>query len=495
MTTYAPPRLTYQDDAATLYLGDCIDVMGADVNGYPGALGYAARLIPDSSIDSIVTDPPYGLGFMGRAWDALPPGLPWAVECLRVLKPGGHLLAFGGTRTWHRLAVAVEDAGFELRDSIAWLYGSGFPKSRNVTDDMGAYLAGDPLPAREIDPRVYRVTAAIRDARDARGLSNRDLDGLFGTNGMSGHWTSKTSQPMVPSVRQWEILREILHVDDPALDALVAVLGSQERTDEWGNTPEGEFLGALRNDPQAAGARGWGTALKPGFEPCVVGRKPLAAPTVALNVRTWGTGAINIEGCRIGSAGGARLEPGAGGFDAGTVNALGGHLNSARSPKVDGLGRWPSNVIVDTDTAQELDAQSGVLTSGANLTSRGADGARAAYGTFAGQSAIDPARGAESGGASRFFYVAKAGSAERPKVDGEGHPTVKPLALMRWLIRLVTPPGGVVLEPFLGSGTTVEAGIIEGFHVIGIERDPTYMELVRARIGKPIQPDLFGGLA
>ena len=283
-----PPRVVH---------GDCLEMM---------------KMLPDSSVDSIVTDPPYGLGFMGKAWDALPPGEEWAAECLRVLKPGGHLLAFGGSRTWHRLAVAVEDAGFEIRDSIAWMHSEGFPKHR--------------------------------------------------------------------------------------------------------------------------------ATLKPAFEPVVMGRKPFRG-SLAANEAEHGTGALNIDGCRIG-----------GNIDemrrrSGTAATPGGDTSSFRAHNAGGgiwepalAGRWPANVALDDATAADV------------------------------------------GASARFFYVAKATKKERPAVDGVAHPTVKPLALMRWLVKLVTPSGGTVLDPFAGSGTTVEACILEGFHCIAIEREAEYLPLIQARI-------------
>ncbi len=392
----------YADDMATLYHGDCLDVL-AD--------------LPDCSIDAVVTDPPYGLRFMGAAWDgadivsatrtrqaqaAMPDdgkaganggyrsasteagrydlsanasfGLwcqEWASECLRVLKPGGHMVSFGGSRTWHRLAVGIEDAGFEVRDSIAWLYGSGFPKSLNVAKAI------------------------------ASGGRPEDMD-------------SKVT--LTPDAQPWQ---------------------------------------------------GWGTALKPSFEPIVVARKPLAG-TVAGNVLQHGTGALNIGACRVGD------EPREAGPN---------------------TGRWPTNVLLDESQAEVLDAQSGTLTSGTMRA--GTERQPRAGGTIYGSDArtFTPADTyGDRGGASRFFptfrYEAKAPSSERPSVDGVTHPTVKPLDLMRWLVRLITPPGGTVLEPFAGSGTTLEAALIEGFACIGIEREADYLPLILSRITKSLEQTL-----
>ena len=420
----------------TVVVADCIEHM---------------RSMDEHSVDAVVCDPPYGLEFMGKDWDKLGAtneeaadspgwraghggagaasatnGVPfggagqrvrygtssasmqtwheqWATECLRVLKPGGHLLAFGGTRTYHRLAAGIEDAGFEIRDCLAWMYGSGFPKSHN-------------------------------------------LDG------------------------------------------------------EWD---------------------GWGTALKPAFEPVVVARKPLVG-TVAANVLLHGTGALNIDGCRVANTAEDRVANTAE-DRAASEAAMSGERMWRRAGQEGaatfgtGLqegpqampeqGRWPANVVLDEEAAGLLDEQTGELTSGANPSRRGSDKLRDAYGDFKGQEECSPARGADSGGASRFFYCAKASSAERNAgLDGfeerargnlnqgmqnmgkrtthfrNAHPTVKPVELMRWLIRLVTPPGGLVLDPFTGSGTTGVAAHLEGVEFLGIEREAEYAEIARARI-------------
>lgn len=384
----------YEDAGATLYHGDCIEVM---------------RLLPDESVHAILTDPPYGLGFMGKEWDDLPPGLPWAVECLRVLKPGGHMLAFGGSRTWHRLAVAVEDAGFEIRDSIAWLYGSGFPKSMDVS--------------KAIDKAA-------------------------------GHWRGKAGE---------------LKTGNEAMSG-----GNYERTGK------GRPITV-----SAAAAAGWGTALKPSFEPIVVGRKPFKG-TVADNFIKHGTGAINVDGCRVGD-----MERTFGGPETRRDQSQSIGAFAGDRVTVTVTGRWPTNVLLEESQAEALDGQTGVSTSrvGKPRSAAAGDG----WGMTATGAEYD-----DAGGASRFFptfhYEAKAPGAERPDVDGTQHPTVKPLELMRWLVRLVTPAGGTVLEPFAGSGTTIEAALIEGFNVIAIERDETYLPLIMQRITKPLQQSLFGDI-
>lgn len=500
----------YQDESVTIHHGDCIEVLAE---------------LPDNSVHAVVTDPPYGLEFMGKDWDApwkaagaviKDPaterggfqdgngGNPysrsrieygrggdasvgfqtwcqqWATECLRVLKPGGHILAFGGTRMWHRLAAAVEDAGFEIRDSMAWLYGSGFPKSRDVSDAMTRYMQGErPVPgeAAAVRPGLYEVTGYLRDARDRAGWTNRQIDELFGTNGMAGHWTSQASQPACPSVRQWAELKQALGFGDE-MDELVEQLAATERPEDWGQGAgdDGKFLDTLHKNGDFKPMGGWGTALKPAFEPIVVGRKPFRG-SVSANVLGNGTGAINIDGCRVGTGGQLKWD---------TPRDMGYHggTDSAGKATANDSGRWPTNVLLDESQAAELDRQSG------HTTSRRSELTSTPGGIYGGGKGLPSHTGVygfdDAGGASRFFptfrYTAKASSAERPKLDGQGHPTVKPLELMRWLVRLVTPPDGTVLEPFAGSGTTVEACLREGKRCIAIERDDTYLQLIVNRI-------------
>ena len=336
MSTY------YQDANTTILHGDCIETM---------------RGMPENSVDSIVTDPPYGLGFMGKKWDDLPPGKEWAEQCLRVLKPGGHILAFGGTRTWHRLAVAIEDAGFEMRDSLAWLYGSGFPKHR--------------------------------------------------------------------------------------------------------------------------------AALKPAFEPVVMARKPFKGSLTA-NEAIHGTGALNIGATRIPGSVPSVPQPVYGVKVDGVTNFGSGEGRNGQMSQAVG-GRWPANVLLDEHTAELLDEQSGNrpgFSTQRDLTAnRNDDGL--IYGRGLGVQSAGVREGYnDSGGASRFFYCAKASKSERPTVDGVAHATVKPLKLMRYLVRMVTPLGGTVLDPFAGSGTTIEAALIEGFNPIGIEQEAEYLPLIQHRINR-----------
>lgn len=474
--------------SVTLHVGDCREAIAS---------------MPDASVDSIVTDPPYELGFMGKSWDSS--GIAydaamWA-ECLRVLKPGGHLLAFGGTRTYHRMTVAIEDAGFEIRDSIHWIYGSGFPKSLDVSKAIDKVRSEDREP-------VDAVRRWLNERRLEAGYSHDAVNKHFGHasngGGSSSAWMTNPTSKSLPTWDQWRALKSLFGFGDE-MDAEVwrlngnkgkpgqafqsrEVLETRDVQDirnghgrTYGSAMfAGEDTGKIEHKitapatPEAAAWSGWGTALKPAHEPIVVARKPLVG-TVAANVLAHGTGALNIDGCRVGDGGQLKWEQPRdmgyhGGSDAGSVPAT-------SSP----VGRWPANVIFDEDAAAELDAQSGI--SASKRADRGAGkGETGTFGVY-GDNAERVRGHDDSGGASRFFYCAKAGAKERPVgPDGTKHATVKPLALMRWLVRLVTPPGGTVLDPFAGSGTTLEAAILEGFDAVGIERDPAHADLCAVRV-------------
>lgn len=434
--------------------GDCVEVM---------------RGMPENSVDAIVADPPYGLGFMGKEWDTfdksqfgragsegendlkvkknfriLPRiaqgkalyefGFAWATEALRVLKPGGYLLSFGGTRTYHRMACAVEDAGFEIRDMIDYLYGSGFPKSHDIS--------------KAIDKAAGVKRKSLGRNPNSRERCGKD-NSLYepGTVGKTAYLTTSAT----PEAQQWS---------------------------------------------------GWGTALKPAHEPIVLARKPLSEKTVAANVLKWGTGGVNVDGCRIGSE-----EITQHGRRDSENRAMAGR-NYAESAGRAWQGRWPANVVLDEEAGKMLDEQSGELKSGkpAGLKTGGQGNA---FGYFKGD--IPVTGFGDSGGASRFFYCAKSSRSEREAglrgvipchkcggLDTETHidektgksvacirnphPTVKPLSLMRWLCRLITPPGGLILDPFAGSGSTGCAVVLEGFRIIIIEKDPHDCEIARARI-------------
>lgn len=316
-------------------------------------------------------------GFMGKSWDGDVPSVDIWAECLRVLKPGGHLLAFAGTRTQHRMAVRIEDAGFEIRDMIAWVYGSGFPKSLDVSKAIDKAAGVE----REVVGSKLGRPGMAKDGR------NQSFDSSVNTYGGGGILSTDITAPATDAARQWQ---------------------------------------------------GWGTALKPSLEPLTVARKPLIG-TVAANVLAHGTGALNIDGCRVGepfvSSGGAAGFSAAKGWN---ENSMGEH-----EPK-EVPGRWPANLIHDGSEPADL-----------------------------------------LGEAARFFYCAKASKKDRD--EGNVHPTVKPTDLMRYLCRLVTPPGGVVLDPFMGSGSTGKAAMLEGFRFIGIEREAEYVEIARARILSAMQ--------
>lgn len=372
-----------------LLLGDCRDML---------------RTLDDDSIDAIVTDPPYGLAFMGKRWDYDVPSVEIWQECLRVLKPGGHLLAFAGTRTQHRMCVRIEDAGFEIRDMIAWVYGSGFPKSHNVSCAIDK-AHGHPNRGRAI-PTASTYQAS--DIEQKNKLTSNPVEA----------YDAKTD-----AARQW---------------------------------------------------KGWGTALKPALEPITVARKPLVG-TVAENVTTWGTGAINVDGCRVACTDKTKFpKPGYSRHASDSTYQFAGDPRfTTKGDDANPSGRWPANLIHD--------------------------GSDEVVGLFPGNE-------------GRFFYCPKASKRDRDegldlpeatpgektnRTDGSAginpyagsraptrnvHPTVKPTDLMRYLVRLVTPPQGVVLDPFMGSGSTGKAAVLEGFRFVGIEREERYLDIARARI-------------
>lgn len=441
----------------------------------------------DASFDSIVTDPPYELGFMGKGWDST--GIAYDVEvwreCLRVLKPGGYLLAFGGSRTWHRLAAAIEDAGFEIRDSIAWLYGSGFPKSMDVSKAIDK-SGGNAHLARPI-------AAAIRAARIAHGWTIGRADAEFcGGSTLYSWYEGRPKGIQTPTPKTFALMVEAWPELAPYAAAVAEVereiTGSHKSGISVGDSgPSGSGEGKERRDIPATDAakawEGWGTALKPAFEPIVVGRKPLAG-TVAANVLEHGTGALNIAAARVGVESLPAVRRGM--SKLGTFEGADGNETGER------VGRWPTNVALDPSQANLLDAQSGLSRSRIGKPRGAASGA--GWGMTATGAEYD-----DEGGASRFFptfrYEAKAPSSERPEVDGTVHATVKPLELMRWLIRLVTRRGGRVLDLYAGSGTTGEAALLEGMEVDLIEMEDDHIPLILARVRKPLQPSLFGDAA
>ena len=668
----------FQDDLVTVYAGDCLDIL---------------KELPDNSVDSVVTDPPYGLEFMGKDWDApwanyanitpgndspharknsvnfvgspnptcrscgglrslntegsggrtkcrcASPDFPnyrlkamaafqawcqlWAAECLRVLKPGGHMLAFGGTRTSHRLACAIEDAGFEIRDSIAWLYGSGFPKSLNVALAIdkaagateargeGINVAGVSQSAKfgtavsaaagNLKPAYTdAVTAdaqkwqgwgtALKPAHEPIVVARKPLGGSVDVRGrvenelrrrgVEGEirWSAKpVSDAARPSPSMSSLSTDPQSTVEASADPVAAseikkrgtqtendsgrrrepgpkqtptesgttekrptkdsATPSSPRTDQTapaaGKAKESSLPSTTSTEAAARTERpstgtstpnsadsgspldtesfaGTATGLTGSQAHVLISRNPdgtfnwpdglpervAAGSTVAANVLAHGTGALNVDGCRIEGidpANAKRLGR-VYGDDESTNFGDSAPMGQVTVARVGGnaAGRWPANVVLDPAAAAELDRQSAGLHS-AGFAQTGGDTRNGDASMFGIGNATDSqVRFGDTGGASRFFYVAKAGSSERPRDNDTAHPTVKPLDLMRWLVRLVTPPGGVVLDPFLGSGTTAEACIVEGFRCIGIERETDYLPLIVRRLTKPIQPDLFG---
>lgn len=420
------------DGRVALHCGDCREVLKA---------------FADDSHDSCVTDPPYALvsvvqrfgnsprsettenvanpygrtgrGFMGQKWDtgetAFDPAF-WA-QVLRVLKPGAHLVAFGGTRSYHRLACAIEDAGFEIRDQCAWVYGTGFPKSHDVSKGIDKAAGAE----REV---VGHVRAGIARA-------SREGGEIVGGTAMEALKQAPVTLPATDAARQWE---------------------------------------------------GWGTALKPAWEPICLARKPLSEKTVAANVLRWGTGAINVDGCRVGTtkdvpASASKTPNNI--YGAGMTSLTGGTKSSGFDPNV---GRFPANLC--HDGSDEVLAAFPETTSGSRKAGE--------HNYFAGngiyrESKVGPmpAIVGDSGSAARFFYSAKADADDRL---GSKHPTVKPLDCIQYFVRLVTPPGGTVLEPFAGTGTTGEAAWREGFSAVLIERESAYQADIRNRMAHVLAP-------
>lgn len=415
-------------DKNKIITGDCLDVM---------------KDIPENSVDAIITDPPYGLSFMGKKWDYDVPSVEIWQECLRVLKPGGYLLAFAGTRTQHRMAVRIEDAGFEIRDMIAWVYGSGFPKSLNIGK------AVDKIRGNE-----RKIVGEIRAGKTAMGQN-------------SG-WNDHANR---------------------------TVIDSTKGTSEW---------------------EGWGTALKPALEPITVARKPLSEKSVAENVLRWGTGGINIDGSRVSHSEEVKTtNRQKNNGDTWNSENTGLRNNPGDIASASPLGRFPANLIHDgSDDVVGLFPKAGKGSGGKPYNYAGKEYDNKKTSMFNGDKPQAPSNFNDSGSASRFFYCAKASKSERdrglqdmeekkwvqwqtgngasgkPSSISEGrnttyrnfHPTVKPVALMEYLVKLVSREGVLVLDPFTGSGSTGIACKNLGREFIGIELDPEYCKIAKKRI-------------
>jgi len=374
-------------DLAT-YHGDCLTVL---------------RGFPKNRFDSIVTDPPYGLKFMGRKWDYKVPSVEIWQECLRVLKPGGYLLSFAGTRTQHRMAVNIEDAGFEIRDMIAWVYGSGFPKSLDVGKAIDKAAGAE------------NIVGYIPDRWTGKGNTLN-----FATDRPQAQ--SKITEPATEAAKQWD---------------------------------------------------GFGTALKPALEPITLARKPLVG-TVAANVLKFGTGGLNIDGCRVPSGedklDGGRVSTKTEGWDRPwkhNENAIADCKARGKEAvaKAESLGRWPANLIHDgSEEVLAVFPQTKSPPTHQRHTDAPGKVFKGIRDKYAGETALNYG---DSGSAARFFYCAKA--SKRDRGPDNKHPTVKPISLMRYLCRLITPPNGTILDPFMGSGSTGKTALLEGFGFYGIE--------------------------
>ena len=505
----------------TIIHGDCLEEL---------------KKLDDSSVDAVITDPPYGLsntkpaqvadvlkawvtgdtvsvpakrgGFMGADWDSfVPPPAVWA-ECMRVLKPGGHMAVFAGARTQDLMGLSIRLAGFEIRDTLGWIYGSGFPKSMDVSKAI------DKRRDEDLEPQA-RVAKWLVDRMAEKGMTRKNISDHFNAANVAQQWTTYWTdgavKPRVPKWDQWQELKRLLEFSDE-MDAEVWRLNGRKGTpgeawekrevtgmhkqpsgvNEWAANYRGsKRAGAKerRDIPASDAAKqwdGWGTALKPAIEPIILARKPLVG-TVANNVLAHGVGGLNIDACRVGASGG--------GTRCNNRDATGkclGHKGGSAWDTFHGDessgGRFPANVLLDEHAAEEMDKQSGVTKStGGDATH---DRTPAYDGGWNNPGSNVGGLG-DTGGASRFFpvfkYQAKAPKRERPVIVREDgtkvqHPTVKPLKLMEWLVTLITPEGGTVLDPFAGTGTTLQAATNKGFNPIGIEADADYIQLINKRL-------------
>ena len=467
--------------------------------------------LPDNSVHAVVTDPPYGLAFMGKSWDDFTSKeyqrfcTEWARECKRVLKPGGHLLAFSGNRTHHRLFAGVEDAGFEIRDTITWHYGSGFPKAADISKMIDK---------RRDEEEVREVTEWLRERIDESDTTDDDLSNALGVtkSQVTSHWAAEPrhKQPQVPSWGYWGRLKDLVGFGDEMDDAVRYLLekgtpgdgdhqrditGQKETAESWDYDGNRVYeTGGDKTDitidvtaPATDAARewdGWKTGLKPATEFIVMARKPFDGATVD-SVLEHGTGALNIDACRV--EGGERPK---------RINDRGRPENDSKYGQCDGgggsaagtttEGRYPPNVVFDETAAERLDQQVGELEGTWGTPTYGKEDKSDKYGDYEQRSGeLQHHYDNSGGGPSRYFYTSKASRSERTEggsIDND-HPTVKPLDLAEWLIRLVTREGQVVLDPFAGSGTIPKAAKGLGRQFLGIERQARYADIARVRCG------------
>ena len=480
-----------------LLLGDCLDKL---------------KELDDNSIDSIVTDPPYGLSFMGKKWDYDVPSQEIFEECLRVLKPGGHLLSFAGSRTYHRMAVRIEDAGFEIRDQIMWIYGSGFPKSHNIGKAVDK-IGGNNITWFGEWLKNWRTENNIPQSKIAKLFPSK-------TGGLTGCVSNWELGKNIPTIEEYNKIVETFNLPFKTLEELEREVIGKKNSGCFNNEEDRHTIGASKSvevdiTKGSSPYEGWGTALKPAHEPIVMARKPFKG-SVAQNVLEWGTGGINIDESRIR-----------------TDEVITTHARNSKSEhfgqiqnhgtyqsKGQVLGRFPANIIFDEEAGKILDEQSGISKSsgGSGELSKGALG-KNVYGKYENNILASNAGGlGDIGGASRFFYCPKTSKTDRNEgldafevkqtVGGGGgignyqddvnsasgkfgsekapsknnHPTVKPTDLMLYLIRMVTPKSGTILDPFMGSGSTGKAAVRGGFDFVGIEREQDYKNIAEARI-------------
>ena len=456
------------------------------------------RELPDNFVDSIITDPPYGLSFMNKKWDYDVPSIDFWKEALRVLKPGGHVLSFGGTRTYHRMVVNMEDAGFEIRDQIMWVYGSGFPKSHNIGKAIDKIEGND----REI----------VREETTSFKVNNTKENNVINVGTFANNFSKQTDEN-----------------------------GYRINTITKGQSDY----------------EGWGTALKPANEPICVARKPLSEKTIAENVLKHGTGGINIDGCRIGTDDKLGRDNKTTPFQSGNNWSINNGISKGIETNFDVDGRFPANLIIECTCDEVIPGNKGEVKksngrvrenhkynsvgnmgsydgegtidnyndkgdihtnpdcpcrlldeqSGDSKSSKGKERKVNNVGSFGGGTTNENNEYNDTGGASRFFYVPKVSKKERnmgldnfedkssvrvnaprdneeekTKSQKNNHPTIKPINLLTYLVRLITPQNGIVMDCYMGSGSTGIAALLEGFQFIGMEMDEEYFNIAEARI-------------